>query len=272
MVINMNCKNCGSELRSGATFCTNCGTKIEAEQEQETPQEQEQEQEQNQEQTDTPQESQQQKEQSQQPLPVQNMHPQGQFPPQNNRFSQQPIGFVQTPQKNYNTGLIIGISVGAVVLIIASFFIGLVIGIGIGTEIAKDEQRPNNNPVTINTPTPDPTPQLTPEPTPQPDDSTNPVPPASLIELAAYWERVSGDYLWFFGMADRVEMHDNNDGTLIITVLDTDDWGIGRINNAGNLIIEAEWGSEYEYTFFIVGDTLTISDIDGDTAIFKRVE
>ena len=30
----MNCNNCGSELRTDATFCTNCGTKIEQEQQQ----------------------------------------------------------------------------------------------------------------------------------------------------------------------------------------------------------------------------------------------
>jgi len=327
----MNCKNCGSELRSDALFCTNCGTKIDAEAvQQEANAEQEptiESQEptiESKETQEIPVHQEQQQPEYYQPPPEQFGQQQGQFSQQPGQFQpmvqgqtkQQPGQIVQQPwqlgqqpgkfqpmgqgqtnqqpgvfgqqpgqfgqqqiysgpppirQNKSKTGLIIGLVIGAV-LVAAAFFIGIELGKGMDSDGGlfggrdRQEGHANVTPSPQSTPAFSPNPQLTPTPTP-----AAPTPQRiSDAELIGVWELISGDYLWFFGESSHIMFVDYENGTLGAYSPDNDEWGTGHIDNSGNLVIETVWGSSYDFKYEIDGDDLTLSDIDGDTAFFKR--
>jgi len=114
--MDMNCKNCGNELRSDATFCTNCGTRIEVEQQEQPVPEQEQpvpEQEQpvpEQEQQEQPASEQEQPATAEQTPPleqtVQNLPPVSYINHTEQNFNQSPVQqqaqFNRQPQTQFN--------------------------------------------------------------------------------------------------------------------------------------------------------------------------
>jgi len=267
----MNCKNCGSELRSDAVFCTNCGTKIdvesavpenniaiepETESQEPIKESQEPTQEPMQEQ---PWQQQQPWQQPQQQQPWQPLSPPP--PPPVNYAPTSPAG-----QGKSKAGLIIGLIIGAVILIGAALFIGIELGKGMDSDGGLPISAPNPA-------TPVPTPETDIRNTPEPPAVTTPTPPSMTdINLIGDWERISGDYLWFFGYSDLIMIVDYEDGTLGIVSIDEDHWGTGRIEERGKLVVKAEWDDIYEFQYEINGDRLTLIDIDGDTAIYERLD
>jgi len=83
-------------------------------------------------------------------------------------------------------------------------------------------------------------------------------------DLIGSWDNGEGRiFLWVFGRADAVEFRDN--GTVIITEgrdSQTVDWSAG---NSGHFT-----AGNREFTYTIVGDTLTITDSANDSWSFDR--
>jgi len=296
----MNCKNCGGVLRSDATFCTGCGTKIEAEQlqdessqtgqiQQEQPSNQQINHQNLQDELPTPPPSSPppppppSSPYHTAPLPGQFAQQPGQYQAQPMMYGQQqghygqPImGIPPSGKKKTNIGMIIGISIGGFILLCITFVIGLVIGIGVGTGIASENNFHNPDPPAIASPIPLPDIVPTPQPvdTPPPSSDTTPTPPpgaGSDIELIARWERIDGDYLWFFGTSEYVEFIDSSDGTFNIILTNEDGRGTGHIIEAtGKLFVTASWGSEYEFDYTVDDELLILIDSDGDSAFYLR--
>jgi len=288
----MDCKNCGGELRSDATFCTNCGTRIEAEQVQnESLQPDQPEPEQHHDQLtgqenlqgELPESS------SEQPfspyhtppLPGQFVQQPAQYQTQSIIYGQQQghygqqtmMGIPPSGKKKTNIGMIIGISLGGVVLLGIAFALGIVIGIGLGTGIAREADNLFNPDIPV-VASPIPLPDILPPPQPvdTPPPNTPPAGVSSDNELIARWERLDGDYLWFFGDSDYVEFIELSDGTLNIFLTDDDGRGSGYIIDAtGKLFVTASWGSEYEFDYVIDDELLIIIDSDFDTAYYNRL-
>jgi len=220
----MFCQNCGTELKSDSVFCTNCGTRIE---------------------------------------------------------SVNKPDMSQTP-KQVTMGAVIGIVVGSVVLIAALFtFIGylfvsqIINGPNTGDRVQRDPiiASPQNPSGIMLTPAPIPP---TPPPLPAPDLVT-PVPgpeqlprPATVMidnELEGSWEFVSGDWIWFFGQSDHVmflEYFSDDEPVFGVYASEPDEWALCFFTEDRSLIVEAEDGYYFEFTWIVNEDILILIDSDND--------
>lgn len=84
-------------------------------------------------------------------------------------------------------------------------------------------------------------------------------------QLIGGWELVSGDWIYYFADSRYVEFF--SDGTVY-----EDDYGEGgRWSADGNrLRVVGEWSGAEDFTFSISGNSLTITDRDGDRAVYRR--
>jgi len=194
-----------------------------------------------------------------------------------------PLGY--TPpggEKKSKTGLIIGIVAGALVLVIAVAIVGGLLLSRIFDEISDTfdsldsyiteesplitpaPPEPTTLPAPI-TPTPD-------DPTPTPDELVTPPPPLiSDNELVGLWEFQSGDWIYYFGQAELVMFIDYDDGTFGVFESDYEEWGVWYIDDDDYLVVIGDFTGQFEFTYILDGDELTITDRDGDTAHYLRV-
>jgi len=226
-----------------------------------------------------------------QPLSPYHTQPQpGQFAQQSAQYQAQPVmysqqqgqygqqsmtGVLQSGKKKSKTGLIIGISIGGFILLCITFVIGLVIGMAVGAGLASESFSYPDYPAIVSpVPLPDILPSPQPVDTPPPPPVTTPaLPPGagSDEELIARWERIDGDYLWFFGTAEYIEFVDLSDGTFNIFLTNDDGRGSGFIIEVtGKLFVTASWGSEYEFDYTVDDELLILIDSDGDSAFYLR--
>jgi len=96
------------------------------------------------------------------------------------------------------------------------------------------------------------------------------------------WRFESGSHLLFFQSNMTVEFVTT--GSVVRVYHVNEDWSYNLINegtwsltNGNNLFIEGEKGlgggtPSYGFTFIITGDTLTMTDHVGNTAVFRRLE
>jgi len=86
--------------------------------------------------------------------------------------------------------------------------------------------------------------------------------------LVGRWEFSSGDGIYFFWESELVEFE--TDGT----VFSSEDGDSGKWSASGNnkLTVEADYGRDYEFTYQLSGDRLTITDEDGDRGVFLRIK
>jgi len=141
---------------------------------------------------------------------------------------------------------------------------------------------PGQNPGILTTPapvppTPPPPPLHTPTPlppsTPPAPPTTRPVPGSSIhdeSELFGTWERDSGNAIWFFWMAQKIEFFDNGDGTLGTIEHGEEEYGVWHIDEEGYLIVEGDRSGLREFYISIEDGVLMIVDSDGDTAFYRR--
>jgi hypothetical protein len=82
--------------------------------------------------------------------------------------------------------------------------------------------------------------------------------------LTGGWEYVSGSYIWFFGSDGAIDFYADGRVTSEYT-------GNGRYTITGNRI-RVTWSSNSveDFTFGISGNTLTITDSDGDRGTWRR--
>jgi len=187
----------------------------------------------------------------------------------------------QTGPKKVNTGLIIGLAAGGVVLLVIAIIVGLSAGRLLAENMEGFEQSTYASELPV-MPAPETLPSLE-EPIPAPDPPTieRPVPPmpetpppalVSDNKLVGMWALDDGDPLWFFGRSDFIMIIDYDDGTFGVYENGSEEWGHMQISDDGRLYIEGEWSGDYEFTYRLDGDRLTIIDIDGDEAHFDRME
>jgi len=162
-------------------------------------------------------------------------------------------------KKSY-TGLIVGLTVGGIVLIILS----VIVGIAIGRVIGADMYDPwgDLDHTTILTPIPTQLPQ---------SDRTPTVIPEEAHELIGIWARDHGDYIWFFGLSPYIEFTGNENGTFYVYESDYEEHRIWFVDINSKLIVQDEWGGRHVFSYSITGDRLMIIDSDDDTAYFTRI-
>jgi len=273
----MTCNNCGSDIRDGSVFCTACGAHLATAAESadtQTPV------------PDTPPE----------PIPNPWAPPPQQAPPPAPIPPQQvysppppftpPPGVPYTPpvsQKKSKKGFVIGLIAGGLLLAAVSMLAGFMLaryidndnetnpGIGgllpgfLNPDITDDPAPAPDAPA----PDPDPAPATTPTPAPA---APTPAQAPFDRELIGVWEYDGGDYIWFFGVSDHIIFADNGDGTIGAFSSEFDDWAGCYIDTDGFLVVESAWGVDYTFIFIIIGNDLTLIDIDGDTNHFTRSE
>jgi len=161
-----------------------------------------------------------------------------------------PVG-VNAPKKS-QTGLIIGLVAGGVVL----FALAIIIAINIGGLFTPDHNEPIGtfNPPITSTPVPT---------TPTPDSAVD-------RALLGAWELESGDRLWYFGESDVITFFDNEDGTFGVHESEHEEPGVWYINDYKNLVVIGAWIGANEFTYILTGDSLMLIDRDGDTAHYTR--
>ena len=184
-----------------------------------------------------------------------------------------------TVPKKANKGLIIGLIAGGVVLIAAAIVIGIFVSRLFYDALEEFEQAIHDieQPVLV---TPEPLPQptaapvpLTPSPTP--DTPVRPTPPPSLVsdnELVGMWELDYGAPLWFFGRSEFIMIIEHEDGTFNIFESGSEEWGLLHIIDDESWFVEGDWSGDYDFTYKLNGNRLTIIDIDGDEAHFNKME
>jgi len=181
-------------------------------------------------------------------------------------------------------GFVIGLVVGGVVLITAAIIIGIVVGRLFmdameEIDLALHDNGMHELEIVLPTPEPIPFPTAAPPvvdltPAPSPDTPTIPTPPPSLVsdnELVGIWELDYGDPLWFFGSSEMIMIIDYDDGNFGIYESGSEEWGLLHIIDDEKLTIEGEWSGDYNFTYELNGNRLTIIDVDGDEAHFNRV-
>jgi len=178
-----------------------------------------------------------------------------------------------TARKKSNTGLIIGLSVGGVALIVLAVIIGIVLGGMFGESL--NDPWVDSDFGEVFTPVPEPPAVNTPSvilPVPDPQPEVTPLPPEAINhQLLGEWTREHGDFIWFFGLAERVVFNDNGDGTFGVSESEFDEIGTWYIDNNGDLIVEGEWTGTWKFNFSIDENSLTLIDSDGDTAHYSKV-
>ena len=190
--------------------------------------------------------------------------------------------------KKVNKGLVIGLIAGGVVLLAAAIIIGLFVGRIFQSALEDVEQALHDMEQSV-VQTPNPLPpldldELVPQQSPRPDVPETPPPPppppsqsppfnlVSDNELVGMWELDSGDPLWFFGVSELIMIVEHDDGTFGIFESGSEEWGILHIIDDERLLIEGEWSGDYDFTYRLDGNRLTIIDVDGDEAHFEKLE
>jgi len=264
----MECKNCGSKLRDDAVFCTNCGTRVE----EVSPQPHK---------SDEP--------TTQRDEPQQQFEQQSQGMAYNQPYPPYPVG-VPMPEKKKKSkaGLIIGLILGGIVLITGIILLGLFAGRELYRTGSDDLDRLLQDLELHGIPTPETEsglilpdndiniiPDNVPEPTTEiPAEEAPQTPPPAVPDerLFGEWEFDEGDSVFFFLRAELVRIIDNGDNTFQVFESDYGEWGTGHISYDGYMIIDADWGDIYEFSFEVDENTLSITDVDGDTIHYNRME
>jgi len=114
--------------------------------------------------------------------------------------------------------------------------------------------------------------------TPQPEPAPQPPPPPSRSQMSAYeeligiWLYESGDDVYFFVRSEMIMFFDNGDGTYSVLESAYEEEGLWHIDENGMLIINGEHSGIHEFEYNISGNTLTLTDSDGDTIHYTRAE
>jgi len=164
----------------------------------------------------------------------------------------------------------------ALVMLVSVFNItySIIEGFQIGWDLTTQSVYPVPPPVQ-STPAAPVTPEIA---RPQPEHTTppvrTPVPnlPVNTHEIVGSWERVSGSWIWFFGLSDNILFLDFGDGNTEVYESEGEEWGIWYIDVTGYLIIEADYTGEYAFTYNILNGVLTLTDEDGDESTYVRIE
>jgi len=93
-----------------------------------------------------------------------------------------------------------------------------------------------------------------------------PAPPPGVIDtaLTGSWTNYDGAAIYFFWRSEYVYFDDSG------FVMADDSFGTWSVNGS-KLTVVADGGSTYEFTYSIIGGTLTITDSDGDTGYFSNL-
>jgi len=84
-------------------------------------------------------------------------------------------------------------------------------------------------------------------------------------DLVGEWEYSSGTWVYFFGYSDYIEFF--SDGR----VIEYDYGEAGRWSTSGSqLTIVGDYSGTEVFTYNISGNTLNITDRDGDTIVYRR--
>jgi len=191
----------------------------------------------------------------------------------------------QHPPKN-NTGLIIGVVIGAVLFVAAIVVGGLLLWNSFSTNPYEPygvQSSPAPNTGILNTPAPAPPTPVPSDPanadsqmpitqaSPNPDD--DPTPPSVLVsdhEIVGIWEFESGDPVYFFDRSEYIMFIEYEDGTFLVYEADLEEWGTAFIDERGILIVDGEISGEHEFIFSIENDRLTLIDSDNDEIHYIR--
>jgi len=190
--------------------------------------------------------------------------------------------------KQVSMGVVVGIVAGSLTIIAALFAFFIIFALdqfnhGFGTP-----NQPEREP-TLSTPqhssgimaTPAPVPP-TPLPLPTPDLFT-PIPgpeqipqPATVVidnELEGSWLFESGDWIWFFGQSDYVmflEYFNYDEPIFGVYASEPDEWALCFFTDERYLIVEAEDGYYFAFTWIVDEDNLILIDNDGDMLYLIR--
>ena len=110
-------------------------------------------------------------------------------------------------------------------------------------------------------------------PTPEGNTSETQTPPPPVIsdnELVGTWELDHGIPLYFFGSSEYIIIIEHGDGTFGVYESEYEEWGELRILSNGRMVVDGEWSGEWEFTYIISGNKLTIVDSDGDEAHYLK--
>jgi len=185
-------------------------------------------------------------------------------------------------RKKSNTGLIIGLSIGGMVLMVFAIIIGIAFANVINEDFYDPWEwddlyyytpipaLPPPPPLSTPPPPPDPPPPNPPHPPPNPPPSITNI-PEEARGLIGVWVRDHGDYIWYFGTSPFIEFFDNEDGTFGVYESNNKEIRFWYIDPDGNLIVEVEWGRRRVYSYILLEDWLTIVDSDGDIAYYSRI-
>ena len=171
-----------------------------------------------------------------------------------------------TGPKKVNTGLLVGLIAGGIVLVAAAVIIGLVVGRLFAESFDDLEQSIWNEIEQSTLPTPGPI-------TPPTNGIETPHPPsASDNQLVGTWHLDYGEPLLFFGLSDYILIIEHDDGVFEVFESDFEEWGIIHVMDGERLVVEGEWSGTYDFTYRLSGNRLTIIDITGDEAHFTRAD
>jgi len=85
-------------------------------------------------------------------------------------------------------------------------------------------------------------------------------------ELVGKWEYEAGSWIYFFGDSGIIEFSANGN----VKAVDEDETGKWTSAEQGRLKVVDSDDYDFEYRYVIVNNKLTITDEDGDAAIFTK--
>ncbi|MCL2802135.1 MAG: lipocalin family protein [Treponema sp.] len=84
-------------------------------------------------------------------------------------------------------------------------------------------------------------------------------------QIVGKWEHISGDWIWFFGDSEIIELRANG------TAISFDEYEAGNWTISGQqLTVVDDYGERHVFRFTISGNTLTITDEDGDVGRWRK--